>query len=255
MAREDRPSMPWYVKDWFSSEDRPRMTYEARGIYRELLDYSWLHHGIPSDRKEIADWLGITERKLALVWGMMASCWVERDGRLFNEKQERVRGDLQAYKAERSASGRKGNAKRWGSDRKVAIAERSQAAIPQGSPAFASASSEEEKPQPPVAEWPKAPRMDSHRGHVNGYCDWICLPEFLFNEFVNKCPSGIGTVDTWAKRVKREWSGREISEDNLAFWRKRWAERGAAQPDVALAALERRGQAHLDRVAQLEAAK
>jgi uncharacterized protein YdaU (DUF1376 family) len=100
--------MPWYVKDWLSSEDRARMTYEARGIYRELLDYAWLHHGLPLDKKELAQWLGITERKLALNWGMMAACWEERDGRLFNKKQDRVRRKLQDFHDSKSNNGRAG---------------------------------------------------------------------------------------------------------------------------------------------------
>lgn len=111
MAREDRPSFPWYVKDWFSSEDRPKMSYEARGVYRELLDYAWLHHGIPSDRKTLAEWLGISERKLGLLWGMFAQCWEERDGRLYNGKQERVRQEMNDFRAGRALSGRVGGIK------------------------------------------------------------------------------------------------------------------------------------------------
>jgi hypothetical protein len=100
--------MPWYVKDWFSSEDRSKMTYEARGIYRDLLDYAWLHHGLPTDKKVIAQWLGITERKFSLNWSMMADCWEERDGRLFNKKQDRVRQELEDFRHSKSESGRTG---------------------------------------------------------------------------------------------------------------------------------------------------
>jgi uncharacterized protein YdaU (DUF1376 family) len=108
MAKEERPSMPWYMKDWLSSEDRARMTYEARGIYRELLDYSWLHHGIPADKQDLAQWLGIPERKFALNWSMMAACWAEHEGRYYNGKQERVRAELEAFKASKSAAGKLG---------------------------------------------------------------------------------------------------------------------------------------------------
>lgn len=104
--------MPWYVKDWIASEDRARMTYEARGVYRDLLDYSWLHHGLPTDHTTIANWLGISLRKFGLIWGMIAACFQEEDGRYVNRKQEEVRQDLDAYRVRKQEAGRAGGKKR-----------------------------------------------------------------------------------------------------------------------------------------------
>lgn len=88
-----------------------------------------------------------------------------------------------------------------------------------------------------------------HRNHINGFCDWVCLPEFVFNEFVGRC-AGVGIVDAWAKNIRRQWEGRDIG-DNLKFWRDRWAERPTT--DRKDAALERRGDAFLEKVRAIEA--
>jgi uncharacterized protein YdaU (DUF1376 family) len=123
--KEDRPYMPWYVKDWLSSDDRSRMTYEARGLYRDMLDRAWLDRGIPSDRKVLAQMFGITLHKLGLLWAMMASCWqLSDDGSVYiNGKQERVRADMDAFKARMSVAGKAGNASRW---HRKGVAEASQ---------------------------------------------------------------------------------------------------------------------------------
>jgi uncharacterized protein YdaU (DUF1376 family) len=151
MAPESRPAMPWYVKDWLSSEDRARMTYEARGVYRDLLDYAWLHRGIPADKSTLANWLGITPRKLALLWGMMAHCWQEVDGRLVNRKQEDVRTDLNTFREGKQAAGRKG-----GKARAERLAESKQTGstatstdVTNVKPAFASASASAIPSTPP----------------------------------------------------------------------------------------------------------
>jgi hypothetical protein len=103
---------------------------------------------------------------------------------------------------------------------------------------------EEERTPHPVPEWPKPPRHAepvTHRGHLHGFCGWVCLPEFLFNEFVERCPGGIGVVDAWTKQVRREWKDREVVDGNLEFWRKRWSERPSSD------AIAKRGAAALER--------
>ena len=62
-----------------------------------------------------------------------------------------------------------------------------------------------------------------HGAHTAGFCDWICLPDFVFEEFRSKSP-GSEYVHTWAKKIRSEWEGRTIGEDGLRFWRARWSE-------------------------------
>lgn len=61
-----------------------------------------------------------------------------------------------------------------------------------------------------------------HGEHVTGFCDWVCLPEFVFAEFVRKS-TGEAYVKLWASKVRSEWEGKTIG-DNLKFWRDRWNE-------------------------------
>ena len=67
-----------------------------------------------------------------------------------------------------------------------------------------------------------------HGDHVTGFCDWVCLPEFVFSEFVRKSP-GADYVRQWAAGVRAAHEGQVIG-DNLKFWRVRWSE---THPEVA----------------------
>lgn len=61
-----------------------------------------------------------------------------------------------------------------------------------------------------------------HGDHVPAFCDWVCLPEFLFNEFARKS-SGPDYVRDWAGAVRAKHQGQTVG-DNLKFWRIRWSE-------------------------------
>lgn len=89
-----------------------------------------------------------------------------------------------------------------------------------------------------------------HGAHVIGFCDWCCLPEFVFDEFRRKSgePSklpdeGEAYVRGWALKVRESWRG--PIGDNLKFWRTRWNESHPDAPqqqdplEVALASLKR----------------
>lgn len=75
-----------------------------------------------------------------------------------------------------------------------------------------------------------------HGNHETGFCDWVCLPDFVFEEF--RCKSGQTStpdggrayVRGWALKVRDEWGSRPIGEDGLKFWRARWAESHATKP-------------------------
>lgn len=67
-----------------------------------------------------------------------------------------------------------------------------------------------------------------HGDHVAGFCDWVCLPEFLFNEFARKS-AGPEYVRGWADAVRSKHQGQTVG-DNLKFWRVRWSE---THPEIA----------------------
>jgi len=65
-----------------------------------------------------------------------------------------------------------------------------------------------------------------HGQHLNGFCDWVCLPLQLVAEFAAKSGQPADTaeafVEGWAVRVRGEWAGKSIGDDCWRFWRSRW---------------------------------
>ena len=69
-----------------------------------------------------------------------------------------------------------------------------------------------------------------HRGHADGFCDWVCLPGNVFQEFINRVIAAGATeaaardqVLAWARSVRRDWAGAIAGDDIFAFWRHEWA--------------------------------
>lgn len=85
-------------------------------------------------------------------------------------------------------------------------------------------------------------RTTPHRGHVSGYCDWVCLPAKLRDQFVSTSGEDVSTPEAraeveqrvlgWAARVREKWQGRAIGDTIWAFWTARWRERVGATPAV-----------------------
>lgn len=119
MAQEKSPAYQWYPRDFQADEHVRLMTFEQRGIYRELLDHAWLHGSIPSDLTILSRLLGngITPRRLGRLWPAIKPCWSGMEpGRLVNARQERDRAELNAFRVERSETGKRGADARWAKD-------------------------------------------------------------------------------------------------------------------------------------------
>lgn len=97
---------------------------------------------------------------------------------------------------------------------------------------------EQERPPRPLISGESNPRTwgKIHGEHVAGFCDWVCLPEFIFAEFARKSgctdlvDGGAAYVRGWAATVRERWTG--PVGDNLKFWRARWDE---SHPQAAAA--------------------
>ena len=65
-----------------------------------------------------------------------------------------------------------------------------------------------------------------HNNHIPEFCDWVCLPDFIFAELCAKSGQDDGSayVTTWARKVRQDWQGKPIGDDGLKFWRGRWAD-------------------------------
>lgn len=94
-----------------------------------------------------------------------------------------------------------------------------------------------------VDDTPSPKKRATHRGHVAGFCDWVCLPSKLRDQFVATSGENISTPEAraevearvlaWAARVREKWQGRAIGDTIWAFWTARWRERVGATPAVA----------------------
>lgn len=126
-------SYPWYISDWRDSETRLNMTAAERGIYRELLDWHYRDGSLPSDMSTLAKIAGVTLCELRRAWPKITGRFIERDGRLFNERAEKVIDQLEDWHNAKRNAGRNGALKRWnkrshsganGTTNSCAIAER-----------------------------------------------------------------------------------------------------------------------------------
>ena len=109
------PAFQFYPRDWLSSSSTRVMSYAERGMYCELLSHQWLDGSIPCTDNEISRLLGVT----LAIWKKAKPRVVSRfavetpTGRLQNKRLEEVRAEQDAFREERSQSGKKGAAIRW----------------------------------------------------------------------------------------------------------------------------------------------
>lgn len=99
------PAFQFYVRDWLISTRM--LSAEARGVYIDLLAFSWDNDGIPSDPKALARLVMVTPQRFTRIWDELADKWVEaEEGQLRNPRQERQRQALIALREKRAAAGR-----------------------------------------------------------------------------------------------------------------------------------------------------
>lgn len=113
--KEKAPAYQWYPKDWQSDSRVRRMSYEQRGIYRELMDIQWLEGSLPDDVELLADIVGYPMSRFEKLWPLIRECFTVRDadGRLLQMRLERQRQDHVDFLRKQRAAGRKGAALRW----------------------------------------------------------------------------------------------------------------------------------------------
>lgn len=109
-----RPAYQWNVIDARGDEVFMVMTYEQRGVYRELLDHQWLEGSIPSEPEQIARLLHLTPTRFAKLWPLISGKFRAKNNRLVNERLEVYRRELDDFVSIQAKNGAKGAAKRWG---------------------------------------------------------------------------------------------------------------------------------------------
>ncbi len=97
------PAWPCYAQDILVGT--ALMTKEEVGIYFYMLNYQWVHRGLPSDQKSLRLLLNI-RRDVPLV--VVSKFKVCGDGMLRNERMEAERAKQEAFKAKQAANGKAG---------------------------------------------------------------------------------------------------------------------------------------------------
>ena len=213
------------------------MTLEERGAYIVLLAHQWDAGSVPNSAEERRRILSCSRACEKKIWLKLSSKFVHVDGRYQNTRLEEERQKQAEYRRRQSDRGKASAAAKVNAGstepQPGAVAVRLQPEVNSASAsAFAIKEQEQQPPSRPLVSGESNPRTwgKIHGEHVPGFCDWVCLPEFLFAEFVRKS-RGPEYVKGWAAAVRVRHQGQPIG-DNLKFWRARWSE---SHPESAAA--------------------
>ena len=106
------PYLRWYVSDYRASRRVQRLTWQERGIYRELLDECWIEGCIPDDVDRLAEIAGCPTGVMAEAWKQLRPMFTPIDGMdgmyLMNRRLEVERSEDDAYRVRMANAGRKG---------------------------------------------------------------------------------------------------------------------------------------------------
>lgn len=101
MAKD--PTYPMYAQDF--DMDTSFWSLEEIGIYIRLLNACWINNGIPNDVSKLARISRVSKAEFESHWyGDLKDKFYEKDGQLFNKKQEEVR----QYRTQQKVNGSKG---------------------------------------------------------------------------------------------------------------------------------------------------
>jgi uncharacterized protein YdaU (DUF1376 family) len=105
------PAFQFYAQDFYTGT--LGMSNEAVGIYIRMLCYQWIHGGIPSNRKTLENFLGISSYKFRKNFAEIAKKFkLGRDKVLRNPRLEEVRRNQQRYSEIQAKRGQRGGHKR-----------------------------------------------------------------------------------------------------------------------------------------------
>lgn len=103
------PYYRWWVQDYRGSRNVQRLTWQEKGIYRELIDECWDKGSIPDDLTALADIVGCAETDMAGAWTKLRRLFeVNADGMLVSPRLEKERSAEDRERLVKAAAGRKG---------------------------------------------------------------------------------------------------------------------------------------------------
>lgn len=238
------PAFSFYAKDFLAGT--ATMTLAERGAYVTLLCYQWDAGSVPGSERERARILGCNAAQERAVWSKLVTKFTRAGGAYQNTRLETERAKQADRRQKLAANGSKGGSQKVANATERLLAKEQQLGGQNPSLSSSSSFSSSDVPSKNDGTPPPRPLISGesnprtwgkiHGDHVVGFCDWVCLPEFIFAEFARKSgqtdtlDSGSAYVRGWALTVRERWTG--PVGDNLKFWRARWDE---SHPQAATA--------------------
>jgi len=106
------------------------MSWQAKGLYRELLDEFWAEGSLPLDHEELADICGCSLEEFEMYWPQIEPCWEVTESGLVNAKMDTMRTTTDCKRVANAKNGQAGaiaklaNAKQLPSERQNDSSER-----------------------------------------------------------------------------------------------------------------------------------
>lgn len=117
MAKEKKPAMPFYGREFYDDENVLVLSLEEQGAYIRLLWKCWSEGSIPADLAKLAAILRVSLARMQAIWSAIGPLFVPSEAdRLANRKVEKVREDFSSYRQKRSSTNRDNALKRWHGD-------------------------------------------------------------------------------------------------------------------------------------------
>lgn len=247
---EKAPAFQFYAKDFLIGT--ATMSLAERGAYVTLLAFQWDKGAVPSELAEVSRLWGCSVPAAKKLWAVVGSKFaLGADGWYRNTRLEQEREKQAAFRTDQSTKGKAGATKRWnasGHSTGYGSGHDSVTVRPIAGrwPEDSSPVSDLRSPSPEVPLNQQDLRRESPQGgplivspmayfkqhgqHVDGFCDWMCLPRSSFTRFVNLLIGAGATEESaerqarvWATSVRQAWVGRIPGDDIFKFWDHEWA--------------------------------
>lgn len=102
------PYYRWWVQDYRGSRNVQRLTWQEKGIYRELIDECWDKGAIPDDIAALADIVGCPEKVMRSAWTKLYPLFTDHGGTMTSPRLEKERSAEDRDRLLKQAAGRKG---------------------------------------------------------------------------------------------------------------------------------------------------
>jgi uncharacterized protein YdaU (DUF1376 family) len=109
----------WYPGDWASDGLVRTLSFEERGLYREMLDVQWTDGSLPADDARCARAFGLPVDEFTRIYAAFAEKFESDGERRWDRRMRREQDSYSEYRERATAAGKRGAQSRWGAKRKA----------------------------------------------------------------------------------------------------------------------------------------